>query len=220
MFRAPCRVSARKTGSHCSFTRFCKRMGFSRYRVCMEVIAIKPGGEGRAWATRAVLESKIKADRRGPLEDLESFSNTRPRTSGAKPWRLKAMTPCALTIIVRALCITNRTRSSVHMRIMREQRRGGRVVEGARLESVYTGNRIAGSNPAPSARTAFAPVHHLSPLFLKKLFDQMFAGISIFTRSPSSTIIQASACRFFRGFGGQNGTANETPERNRSRAEE
>ncbi len=29
---------------------------------------------------------------------------------------------------------------------------GGRVVEGARLESVYTGNRIAGSNPALSAR--------------------------------------------------------------------
>ena len=29
--------------------------------------------------------------------------------------------------------------------------RGGRAVEGARLESVYTGNRIAGSNPAPSA---------------------------------------------------------------------
>jgi hypothetical protein len=32
-----------------------------------------------------------------------------------------------------------------------QQRRGGRVVEGARLESVYAGNRIAGSNPAPSA---------------------------------------------------------------------
>ena len=30
-------------------------------------------------------------------------------------------------------------------------RRGGRVVEGARLESVYGGNSIAGSNPAPSA---------------------------------------------------------------------
>jgi hypothetical protein len=31
-------------------------------------------------------------------------------------------------------------------------RRGGRAVEGARLESVYTVmNRIAGSNPAPSA---------------------------------------------------------------------
>ncbi len=31
-------------------------------------------------------------------------------------------------------------------------RRGGRAAEGARLESVYAGNRIAGSNPAPSAR--------------------------------------------------------------------
>ncbi len=30
-------------------------------------------------------------------------------------------------------------------------RRGGRAAEGARLESVYAGNRIAGSNPAPSA---------------------------------------------------------------------
>ena len=30
-------------------------------------------------------------------------------------------------------------------------KRGVRVVEGARLESVYTGNRIAGSNPALSA---------------------------------------------------------------------
>ncbi len=31
-------------------------------------------------------------------------------------------------------------------------RRGGRVAEGARLESVYTGNRIAGSNPVLSAK--------------------------------------------------------------------
>ena len=31
-------------------------------------------------------------------------------------------------------------------------RRGGRVAEGARLESVYTGNRIGGSNPPLSAR--------------------------------------------------------------------
>ena len=30
-------------------------------------------------------------------------------------------------------------------------RRGARVVEEARLESVYTGNRIEGSNPSPSA---------------------------------------------------------------------
>ena len=30
-------------------------------------------------------------------------------------------------------------------------RRGGRVAEGARLERVYTGNRIEGSNPSLSA---------------------------------------------------------------------
>jgi hypothetical protein len=32
-----------------------------------------------------------------------------------------------------------------------EIRRGGRVAEGARLESVYAGNRIEGSNPSLSA---------------------------------------------------------------------
>src|SRR6185312_10782120 len=32
-----------------------------------------------------------------------------------------------------------------------ENWRGGRVAEGARLESVYTGNRIEGSNPSLSA---------------------------------------------------------------------
>ena len=32
--------------------------------------------------------------------------------------------------------------------------RGGRAVEGARLESVYTGNRIEGSNPSPSANAS------------------------------------------------------------------
>src|SRR5205814_10693068 len=33
----------------------------------------------------------------------------------------------------------------------RAARRDGGVAEGARLESVYTGNRIVGSNPTPSA---------------------------------------------------------------------
>ena len=33
-------------------------------------------------------------------------------------------------------------------------RRGVRVVEGARLESVYSGNAIAGSNPALSAKNS------------------------------------------------------------------
>jgi hypothetical protein len=41
-------------------------------------------------------------------------------------------------------------------------RRDGRVVEGARLESVYTGNRIAGSNPALSARILLKMLNTLS----------------------------------------------------------
>ena len=47
------------------------------------------------------------------------------------------------------------------------------MVEGARLESVYAGNRIAGSNPAPSARLAFALVHNHSLLSLKQMLNQM-----------------------------------------------
>ena len=39
-------------------------------------------------------------------------------------------------------------------------RRGGRVAEGARLESVYAGNRIAGSNPAPSAISLFGTIQN------------------------------------------------------------
>ena len=42
------------------------------------------------------------------------------------------------------------------MKWKRNLRRGVRVVEGARLESVYTGNGIAGSNPALSAKSYFA----------------------------------------------------------------
>lgn len=38
------------------------------------------------------------------------------------------------------------------------------MVEGARLESVYTGNGIAGSNPAPSA-TSIIRVNDLMSLF-------------------------------------------------------
>ena len=37
-------------------------------------------------------------------------------------------------------------------------RRGGRAAEGARLESVYTGNRIEGSNPSPSANKPPKPL--------------------------------------------------------------
>ena len=44
----------------------------------------------------------------------------------------------------------------------RTLRRGGRVAEGARLESVYAGNRIAGSNPAPSANLLFGTIQNNS----------------------------------------------------------
>ena len=44
--------------------------------------------------------------------------------------------------------------------IARLPRRDGRVAEGARLESVYTGNRIVGSNPTPSARSLFIAICH------------------------------------------------------------
>jgi hypothetical protein len=33
------------------------------------------------------------------------------------------------------------------------------VAEGARLESVYTGNRIVGSNPTPSAKSLSTRIH-------------------------------------------------------------
>ena len=49
-------------------------------------------------------------------------------------------------------------------------RRGGRVAEGARLESVYAGNRIAGSNPAPSAR------RFLAGAVLELLFVRIWFG--------------------------------------------
>jgi len=35
------------------------------------------------------------------------------------------------------------------------------VAEGARLESVYTGNRIVGSNPTPSAIDLLPSIHNL-----------------------------------------------------------
>jgi hypothetical protein len=44
--------------------------------------------------------------------------------------------------------------------------RGVRVVEGARLESVYTGNCIAGSNPALSAKPNHSPMSFLMGIFI------------------------------------------------------
>src|SRR5579863_8478818 len=49
--------------------------------------------------------------------------------------------------------------------------RGGRAVEGPRLESVYTGNRIAGSNPAPSASGKRHPLRRPYRRLLRALRD-------------------------------------------------
>ncbi len=63
----------------------------------------------------------------------QSFSRARPlRTPGPPRHRPRVVTRATLAIL-------------------RSIRRGGRAAEGARLESVYTGNRIEGSNPSPSA---------------------------------------------------------------------
>jgi hypothetical protein len=63
------------------------------------------------------------------------------------------------------------------------------VVEGARLESVYAGNRIAGSNPAPSARTLFAIIRYSS----KNLHGiGMILVIVLWTRSQPFVIIRNS----------------------------
>src|ERR1700688_604709 len=43
------------------------------------------------------------------------------------------------------------SRRGLSLYCARRVRRGGRVAEGARLESVYTGNRIVGSDPTLSA---------------------------------------------------------------------
>jgi hypothetical protein len=40
------------------------------------------------------------------------------------------------------------------------------VVEGARLESVYTGNRIEGSNPSPSAIASSQDAEIIMSLYL------------------------------------------------------
>ncbi len=57
--------------------------------------------------------------------------------------------------------------------------RGVRVVEGARLESVYTVKRIAGSNPALSAKFILSTLHtsSLTYIFCLCATDQPFLKI-------------------------------------------
>ena len=71
----------------------------------------------------------------------------------------------------------------------RARRRDGRVAEGARLESVYTGNRIVGSNPTPSARTSSKTLSFLTISCYKILF---FKGLWTIACPLRSTAVHGS----------------------------
>ena len=59
--------------------------------------------------------------------------------------------------------------------ILQRHWRGGRVVEGARLERVYTGDRIKGSNPFLSAISLKKILYNqVVILFWAKLFPHLF----------------------------------------------
>src|SRR5207237_5092003 len=77
--------------------------------------------------------------------DLSAFSNRRC------PCRLSPYGPNADLLDSVPGC--GRRVSSIKSEKTPVRRRDGRVAEGARLESVYTGNRIGGSNPSLSAIT-------------------------------------------------------------------
>ena len=53
------------------------------------------------------------------------------------------------------------------------------MAEGARLESVYAGNRIEGSNPSPSATYMYATTRHhpLKPSFSADFELQLYGRV-------------------------------------------
>lgn len=64
-------------------------------------------------------------------------------------------------------------------------RRGGRVAEGARLESVYTGNRIVGSNPTPSANALRNPQAREWPLMTHRVISRVAFACCTWRYHPS-----------------------------------
>ena len=48
------------------------------------------------------------------------------------------------------------------------------MAEGARLESVYTGNRIEGSNPSPSANFSILISNYNNLIFLVPFYLQIY----------------------------------------------
>ena len=52
------------------------------------------------------------------------------------------------------------------------------MAEGARLESVFTGNRNVGSNPTPSASFEFTPFRQCFQGFIDMLWCELVTGLS------------------------------------------
>ena len=72
--------------------------------------------------------------------------------------------------------------------------RGVRVVEGARLESVYSGNAIAGSNPALSAKEITKSL--LSKYFVVFRTNGAFSSHQFFTTANTYTDFQGEIIVF------------------------
>jgi len=123
--------------------------------------------------SRRMLEhySHIRIDaKRQALDALDEArrgaeSNGGVRENGAHPdgYALKPPpTGAAVPVVVALAGLTSQSRHSLHLAgsppsaklLIPLARRDGRVVEGARLESVCTGNRTVGSNPTLSATPA------------------------------------------------------------------
>src|SRR5213594_5038716 len=100
-------------------------------------------------AVRPAFQPSCKILRQSP--DFSAFSNQRSSC------RLSPYGPNADLLDSVPGC--GRRVSSIKSEKTPVRRRDGRVAEGARLESVYTGNRIGGSNPSLSAILAFLVRH-------------------------------------------------------------
>src|SRR5262249_7241693 len=108
--------------------------------------------------------------------------SSRPSSAAAQPARVSSHVPPrpAFACPPGAPLYTGVSRFDVG-----GSRRDGRVAEGARLESVYTGNRIVGSNPTLSARNPFRDVSHCLTNHQKSSKPGFFG----FTRFPTLPIV-------------------------------
>ena len=81
------------------------------------------------------------------------------------------------------------------------------MAEGARLESVYTGNRIVGSNPTPSASDTPVPILRVAEglaergVFAVVFIRALHLGRSVGGRTHSPTLFSLELCTFIRKYG-------------------